>query len=251
MQRFALEAVAKHFSASWQTGEDPPDAYVTVAGRRVGIDIAVLRRQPPGRIAISKARFRDDAVARRVLRNLETAVRGHVPDGKTLVLTLGAPIKEPKKVLAALTDELLTHLQSGGENVEKRRTLLGNRVRFLMASDGLRSNSKLTAFVFSGDPKPGVLLNAMRSLQDEIAAHAKKRLPPGFSADRWLVLVSDQWIADIKTYRRMYSHLSIPDGFTKILMVFDGGRVEILAAEPDQPKTQVTRMQLLSLRRVL
>jgi hypothetical protein len=233
-QRLALEAVAKHFSAPWQTGEDPPDAYMTVAGRRVGIDIAVLRWQRSGRKPVSKARFRDDAVARRVLRDLETAVRGHVPDGKTLVLTLGAPIKEPKKVLAALTEELLTYLQSGAENAEKKRTLFGNRVRFLMASDGLRSNSKLAAFVFSGDPKPGVLLNAMRSLQDEITAYAKQRLPPGFSADRWLVLVSDQWIADIKTYRRMYSQLSIPGRFTKILMVLNGGRVEILAGEPGQ-----------------
>lgn len=235
MQRFALGAVAKHFSAPWQSGEGPPDAYLTVAGRRVGVDIAVLPRQRPGRNPVPKARFRDDAVARRVLRNLESAVRAHVPDGKALVLTLGAPIKEPNKVLAALTEMLLSHLRSGGaEDVEKKKTLLGNRVRFLLANDGLRSNSKLTAFVFSGDPKPGVLLNAMRSLQGEIDAHAKKRLPGGFSADRWLVLSSDQWIADIKTYRRMYSALLIPEGFSKILAVFEGGRVENLAEESRQ-----------------
>jgi hypothetical protein len=232
-QRFALQAVAKHFSAPWQSGEGPPDAYMTIAGRRVGVDIAVLVRQGPGRDPIP-ARFRDDASARRVLRNLESAVGGHVPDGKTLVLTLGAPIKEPKKALAALTEMLLAYLKSGAENVEEKKTLLGNRVRFLLTSDGLRSNSKLAAFVFSGDPKPGVLVNAMWSLQDEIAAHAKRRLPGGFSADRWLVLISDQWIADLKTYRRMYSWLSIPGRFAKILTVSEGGRVEDLAEEPRQ-----------------
>lgn len=228
-QRFALEAIAKHFSAPWQRAEGPPDAYVTVAGRPVGVDIAVMAPQRLSRSNVPKARFRDDAAARRVLRGLETALRGLVPDGKTLVLTLGAPIKEPKKVLGALTEMLAAYLKSGAEEVEKKKTLLGNRVRFLVAGDGLR-NSKLTGFVFSGDPKPGVLLNVMRSLQDEIAAHAKKRLPEGFSGDRWLALVSDRWIADIKTYRRMYSQLSIPDRFTKVLML-DGGRVENLADE--------------------
>jgi hypothetical protein len=227
-QRFALEAVAKHFSARWQGGEGPPDAYVTVAGRRVGVDIAVVTQPELGRKPTPKARFRDDAVARRVLRNLETAVGGHVPDGKILVLTLGAPIKEPKKVLAALTEVLLRYLQGGVENVEQKKTLLGNRVRFLLASDGFRSNSKLAAFVFSGDPKPGVLLDAMRSLRDEIVARARKGSRAGVSGDRWLVLAGDQWIADIKAYRRMYAGLSIPPGFRKILML-NGRQVENLA----------------------
>jgi hypothetical protein len=165
---------------------------------------------------------------------LERGVRGHVPDGKILVLTFGAPIKEPKKLLAALTEMLLRYLKSGAE-LEKKKTLLGNRVRFLLTSDGSRANSKLASFVFSGDPKPSVLAKVMWSLQDEIAAHARKRLPGGFSADRWLVLISDQWIADIKTYRRMYSRLSIPDRFAKILAVFEGGRVEDLAEEALRP----------------
>jgi hypothetical protein len=234
VQRFALEAVARHFSAPWQPGEGPPDAYATVSGRRVGIDIAVMVQQPLTRKPVPKARLRDDGVARRVLRNLEAALRAHVPDGKTLLLTLGAPIKEPKKLLAALTELLLRCLQSGAADVERKKTLLGNRVRFLISSDKLGLNSKMAGFVFSGDPKPGVLLNAMRSLQGEIAAHAKKRLPAGFSGDRWLALVSDQWIADIKTYRRVYSQLSIPDRFTKILIVFHGGRVESLAEASPQ-----------------
>jgi hypothetical protein len=231
VQRFALEAVARHFSVPWQSGEGPPDAYMRLSGRRVAIDVAFMPRQPLGRNPIPKARFRDDGVARRVLRNLEIAVSEHVPDGKTVVLTLGAPIKEPKQLLGALTKTLLNCLKDGADDIQKKKTLLGNRVRFLIASGGLRLNSKFTGFVFSGDPEPGVLLNAMRSLQGVIAARARKRLPVKFSGDRWLVLVSEQWLADIKTYRRMYSRLPIPDRFAKILIVLDGGRVENLAEE--------------------
>jgi hypothetical protein len=86
-------------------------------------------------------------------------------------------------------------------------------------------------FVFSGDPEPGILANAMRSLDDEIAAKAKKLMPERFAGDRWLVLDNDHWIADIKTYRRAYSQISPPHNFRKILMVFDGGRVDCLGGD--------------------
>jgi hypothetical protein len=42
-------------------------------------------------------------------------------------------------------------------------------------------------------------------------------------------LRSDNWIADVKTYRRAYSLLTPSHDFKKILMVSGGGRVEVLA----------------------
>ena len=228
-EQFAIGAVARHFSATWQSGEGPPDAYVTVGGRRIALDVAVIAQQRPRRKRVAKARLREDVVARRVLRDMESALRAHVPDGKTIILTLGAPIKVPKKLLAALTNMLLTYLESGAEEVEEKKTILGNRVRFRVLNHNSKWNAKVIGFVFSGDPEPGILANAMRSLHDEIAAKAKRRLPEKFAGDRWLVLDTDHWIADIKTYRRAYSQLSPPRNFRKILMVFDGGRVDALA----------------------
>jgi len=34
-ERTAIEAVARRFSATWEKGSDPPDAYIMVAGKRV------------------------------------------------------------------------------------------------------------------------------------------------------------------------------------------------------------------------
>jgi hypothetical protein len=164
-----------------------------------------------------------------VLRDIESALRSHVPNRKTLILTLGAPIKVPKRLIAALTKLLLDYIQSGVEEREERKAVLGNRIRFRLLNHSLRWNAKVIGFVFSGDPKPGVIANAMRSLHDEIAAKAKRRMPASFTGDRWLILSSDDWIADIKTYRLIYSQLSPPRSFKKILMVLDGGRVEPLA----------------------
>jgi hypothetical protein len=168
-------------------------------------------------------------VARRVLSQIENALRGRVPDGRTLILTLGAPIKVPKLLVGALTDILLAYLESGAEEADVKKTILNNRVRFRVLNADPMWSGKVIGFVFSGDPGPGALANAMRSLHDEIAAKAKTRLPKGFAGDRWLVLVNEYPIADIKTYRRAYSHLSPPHDFKKILMVLEGGLVETLA----------------------
>lgn len=230
-QQFAIGAVSRHFSATWQSGDGPPDAYMTVGGRRIALDVAVIAQQRPVRKRVAKARLREDVVTRRVLCHIESALRAHVPDGKTIILTLGAPIRVPNKLLAALTDTLLTYLGSGAEETEEKKSILGNRVRFRVLNDNSKWKAKVIGFVFSGDPEPGILASAMRSLHDEIAAKAKTRMPERFVGDRWLVLGNDHWIADIKTYRRAYSQLSPPHNFRRILMLLDGGRVEDLGGD--------------------
>ena len=228
-EQSAIGAVARHFSAAWRPGEGPPDAYVTVGGRRVALDVAVIALQRPGRTRVAKARLREDRVAQRVLRDLEGALRAHVPDGKTIILTLGAPIRVPNKLVAALAKTLPAYLESGAEEVDEKKIILGNRVRFRVLNHDSTWKAKVIGFVFTGDPEPGILANAMRSLHAEIAAMAKRRMPRRFAGERWLVLDNDHWIADIKTYRRAYSLLTPRHNFKKILMVFDGGRVEALA----------------------
>jgi hypothetical protein len=223
----AIEAVAKHFSATWESAEGAPGAYLSIRGRRIALDVADLTQQSPRKKPVAKARFREDKVARRVLRDLESAL--HVPAGKSIILTLGAPIRVANKLVVALTSLLVTYLDDGIEEIDEKRTILGNRVRFRVVKPGSKWPAKVIGFVFTGDPAPGVLAATLSSLHDEIAAIAKRRTPKGFVGDRWLVLHNDDWIADVKTYRRAYSLLRPPHDFSKILMVSGGGRIEVLA----------------------
>jgi hypothetical protein len=195
----------------------------------MALDVGVIGRQAPGKRPPAKARLREDRVALRVLRDLKIALHARVPNDKSIILTLGAPIKVPKKLIAALTTLLLDYIQSALEERDERKTVLGNRVRFRVLSHDPGWNSRVIGFVFSGDPAPGDLADSMRRFGDEIAAKAKERMPEDFAGDRWLVLCGGNWIADIKTYRLAFSYLSpARHNFRKILMVFDGGRVEPL-----------------------
>jgi hypothetical protein len=223
----AIEAVARQFKATWQSAEGPPDAYLTVRGRQVALDVALIDplrfRQKP---AAKATRLREDKVAQRVLRDINSALDAHVPAGRAIVLTLGAPIKLPNKLVAALAALLLAYLKAGAAEVDEKKTILGNRVRFRVTE--AKWATKVIGFVFTGDPAPSTLANTLRSLHDEIVAKAKMRPPKKFAGDRWLVLHSDHWIADIKTYRYALSQLSPPHDFSEVLMVFDRGRVEPL-----------------------
>lgn len=209
-------------------GEDPPDAYTTMRGRRIALDVAIIG-QPARSRTVIKARLREDRVARRVLRSLESAVRAHVPNQKSIILTLGAPIKVPKQLITALTKRLLDAIQSDVEERDEKTTVLGNRVRFRILKNNLGWNAKVIGFVFSGDPAPGVIASSLRTLHDAIVAKSQRRMPKSFIGDRWLILNSDHLFADMKTYRLLYSQLSLPRRFKQILMVHDGGRVEPLA----------------------
>ena len=228
-QQSAIEAVAKHFSATWESAAEASDAYLTVRGQKIALGIAVLSQQSSRQKSVTKVRLREDKVAQRVLRDLESALHAHVPAGKSVILTLGAPIKVSRKLVVALTDVLVTYLESGSVEVDEKRTILGNRVRFRVLRLTSKWPAKVIGFVFTGDPAPGVLASTITSLHDEIVAMAKRRPPKGFSGDRWLVLVSDNWIADVKTYRRAYSLLSPSHDISKILMVSVSGRIEVLA----------------------
>jgi hypothetical protein len=228
-QQSAIEAVAKHFSATWESAAEPSDAYLTVRGQKIALGIAVLSQQSSRQKSVTKVRLREDKVAQRVLRDLESALHAHVPAGKSVILTLGAPIKVSRKLVVALTDVLVTYLESGSVEVDEKRTILGNRVRFRVLRLTSKWPAKVIGFVFTGDPAPGVLASTITSLHDEIVAMAKRRPPKGFSGDRWLVLVSDNWIADVKTYRRAYALLSPSHDISMILMVSVSGRIEVLA----------------------
>src|ERR1700722_14583499 len=114
----------------------------------------MLAEQDPGRKSVAKARLREDVVALRVLRDIGSALRAHVPSGKTIVLTLGAPIKVPKKLVGTLTSLLPAYLASKTGEVEEKKTIPGNRVRFRVLHHHARWNAQVIGFVFGGDPKP-------------------------------------------------------------------------------------------------
>ena len=227
-ERAALEAVARHFSATWEKGEDPPDAYLTIARKRIAVEVSTIKRRIADQGGHPTPRLRFDKVALGLVRRLQARLCDSVPDGKTVILTITAPIRVPAKTAGALEDKIRTYLSSRSAPMEDRDTIHGNQIRVRLVKGGSRPAPKVIGFVHNPDSDPGVFLDITHSLIERSGAKARKGMPARSAGDRWLVLAGEDRLSHIEPYRHACSQLSIPTDFTKILMVLAGGRIETL-----------------------
>jgi hypothetical protein len=226
-ERTALETVARRFSARWEKGSDPPGAYIMVAGKRVALDIATLKRRGNGQGNAAKPRLRFDKVATRLIERLQTTLGEIVPDGMTVLLTITAPIRLPSKTAASLEDKIQSLLGPGSPRRDERDTIHGNRVQIRLLRDGSERAPKMIGFVHNPDSDPLLLLNMTRELLELISAEAGRRAPR-LTGDRWLVVISAGGISCLEAYRYIYSQLRMTTDFKKILLVFGDGHVGML-----------------------
>jgi hypothetical protein len=226
-ERTAIEAVARQFSATWEKGTDPPDAYLTVARKRVAVEITTLKRRGTGHGNAANPRLRFDKVATRLMERLRATLGEAMPDGMTVLLTITAPIRLPSKTAASLEDKIQTLLGRGSLGRDEKDTIHGNRVQIRLSRADSKRAPKLIGFVHSSNSDPPLLLNMTRELFERISTEAGTRAPR-LASDRWLVVISDRGISFLKAYRYMYSQLRMTTDFKRILMVFGDGRVGML-----------------------
>ncbi len=222
-----MEAVARRFSATWEKGSDPPDAVITVAGKRVAVDITTLKRGSTGQGNAAKPRLRFDKVATRLVERLQATFGETVPDGITVLLTITAPIRLPSKTAASLEDKIPTLLGRGSSGRDVIDTIHGNRVRIRLLRNESERAPRMIAFVHNSDSDPRLFFNVTRELLELISAEAGRRAPR-LAGDRWLVVISAGAISCLEAYRYIYSQLRMATDFMKILMVFGDGRVGML-----------------------
>ena len=154
-ERAVLAAVARHFSATWEKGDAPSGGYLKIAGKRIAVEVRITKQRIAERGGLTKPRLRFDRVALGFVRRLQAALSASVPDGRTLILTITAPIRVPSKTAAALEDNIRTYLaRQSGEGVAKH-TIHGNQIRVRLVKGGSRQTTKVIGFVHNPDSRSG------------------------------------------------------------------------------------------------
>ena len=228
-EQAAIEIVARHFSGTWEKGDgDSPDAYVTIAGKRIAAEVTAIKQRIAERGDLTRPRLRFDRVALGLVGGLLAALSEFVPDGEAVILTITAPIRLPSKTAAALESKIRDCLARRSARVEVKGTIYGNQIRVRLVRGVSRRMSKVIGFVHNPDSDPDVLLRLTQSLLQHIGTAADKCPPDKFTGDRWLVVANKDGLSYIETYRHVYSQLSNSTDFKKILVVLAGGRVETL-----------------------
>jgi len=222
----ALNAVARHFSATWDLGETPPAAYLQITGKRIALGIATMKVRTE---TSTKPRLRFDKVALGLVRALQADPGNVVPDDEMVIVTVTAPIRSDSKTTAALRETIRECLTRRARRVEIRQTIHENRTAVRRMKGMPRTTSKVIGFVHNPGPDPGVLLDLTESLAKCIAGAANEAITAKSNGDRWLVIAIESGLPHIETYRHAYSQLGIESKFERIIMVvLAGERVEIL-----------------------
>lgn len=207
----ALDAVARHFSGTWEPG-------------RTAHHCVTLKPSPASGRAAGKLRLRFDKVVRSVMGRLESGLADAVPDGSILLVTITAPIRQDSKTAAAIVEQVGARLAGRWKGGAERATIHGNRVQWTLVRSATSGAPKLIAFVHNSDDDPPVLFHLTRQFVE-----LRRAAQP--AAGGWLVIATSEAHSCLDACRYIESRVRLSAGFDKAVVVFGDGRVGVVAEE--------------------
>jgi len=227
-ERAGIEAVARHFSATWQADGD--GARLRVDGRPVAVTPVAIAGKGGAPGTVPRLRF--DRVVVDLLGQLRSALDERVPAGQTVMITMTAPILQPGKTAAALTQAIGARIAGRARRIRIDETLYGNRIRTHLARDVPADAPRVMVFVHNPSPLaglPAVLFALTSALLALAKAPPTRRKPQGAAPGRWLVLIPEGGSAHPATLRHILEDLGLTGRFERILLVRGRGRIDALA----------------------
>jgi hypothetical protein len=176
------------------------DSHVNIGGKRISISVIALEdaKQP---------RLRFDRVAVGLVRKLQDALAESVPRGKTVVVTITAPIWQDSKTRAALEIKIRDLLVSKRTRLEA--TINGNTIQVRVLHGGADRTAKLIGFVHNPKPDPEPLFDAASSLLECIGSGKS-------GGERWLVVAAEKACA--QTIQDVYIALDAKTVFERVVL---------------------------------
>ena len=222
----AVAAVAEQFDATLEQTTDSRDAYIIIKRKRLALEVIVLDSsisrsgaRPPG--------LRFDRVVLELIGRLRAALEDELPRGRTVVVTVTAPIRLPSKTAATLEENIRALIRDRSTSGQLTGTVHGNQVKIRILRGGRTSRSRLIGFVHNPDSDPSSLFELTASLLRRIGTLERTRSE--FSGDRWLAIAHQDDSPWIKTYQYVCSELLSQTDLQRVIFVGADGRVVDLA----------------------
>ena len=223
-EQAAIQAVAGHFSAPLEEGSGPFDAYLTVAGKRIALVVTAVESRAEQRLKLTRPHLRFDRVALGLIDRLRSALSGSLPDGRTVIVTITAPIRLPSRTAGAMEERIRKLVATRAAPARLVGTIHGNEIQVHLLKGGTGRTARLIGFVHNPDSDPTILIDVARSLLARIGAGERT------AGTRWLVIASNGCPVPIEACRHIYSGLGLRTVFEKTLVVLPGERVVTLTA---------------------
>jgi hypothetical protein len=119
------------------------------------VETTLVEREISARAKAAKLRLRHDKVVRGLDGDLKAALTGVLPKGRSVLITVTAPIKLPSKTAAMLVSLVREGLPRG----EVRKTVHGNRVRVRAISRPAANLPQVLTLVHNPESDAGLILD--------------------------------------------------------------------------------------------
>lgn len=226
---FAIRAVAASTSGTWWPGDNPPDAYLMVGERTIGVEISMLTQHVNNEHGGTHARLSEDVPAIAMANQLDRDLREVIPNGRMAILTLRAPILEVRQTTLQLKEKICRLVAAASsETVDVEESICGNAIGIQITSHEQPDPRKVHALVPNRKSSPNILSNARYILEERIATKAKKCGSLNFNGPLWLALINDYWLADSQTYQKAMAMIPLSHPFERILLISGDGFVAAL-----------------------
>jgi hypothetical protein len=229
-ERAAIEVVAKRLTAAGNHRRGSADGSLTLAGKRIALEVVAIRTRAVRASRTMNPRLRLDKVALGVIGRLRAALQGSVPDDRTIIVTITAPIRLASKTAAAMVDRIRRRLEGGAVARRSTHRIHGNTIQIWILKGGTATTSKLVGFVHNPNADPRILIEVARALLAAIGP--QRRTAPSRSRARWLVIADQDDLLPVETYRNVCGQLRLLTSFRQIVVARAGGGVERLSRRP-------------------
>jgi len=189
-----------------------------------GSQLSTSTKAAANRIAVSAITFRGgkeprlrfDRTAIGLVRRLQATLAESVPDGKSVVVTITAPIRQDSRTGLALQARIRALLAS--RRAQFKATINGNRVQVRVLNGGGSRTAKLIGFVHNPERPPALLFDVTRRV---LACMGSSRR--SHRGTRWLVIGNRNGLAPVETIRQVCLALRARTVFKRILLAGDDG----------------------------
>src|SRR5215472_8322721 len=209
IEQAAIQALARHLSATVPEGREPADTRLTLAGKRTALAVACIDSRPAQRAKTTQPRLRFDRVALRLVDDLRTALSGSVSRGQTVLVTITAPIRLPARTATAIEEKIRKLVATRAAPARLADTIHGNEVQVHLLKGGTGRTARLIGFVHNPESDPTILIDVARSLLARIGAGERT------AGRRWLVIACNGGPVPIEACRHIYSGLGLRTVFEK------------------------------------
>lgn len=195
-----------------------------IAGKPIALKVLSFTPKPARDRWAVKPRLRLDRVAVGLIHRLRGALGCAVPDDRTIVVTVTAPIRQAAKTAVGMEKQIRLRLRRRSAGCSTAR-IHGNEIQIWILKGGTLLTSKLVGFVHNPDKDPAILIELTRALLD--ASRPARRAGRG-ARERWLIIENQAGLLPIESYRNVCGQLRLGVLFERILVTLPGGGVEKL-----------------------